>query len=213
MPHDSEKHLTAATEAPVALPTYPAVSHAPRRPQACKPLARADARSRQQFYVTFPSPVDSQFGSSALTRHSAISFATRNRLWDSFFGLSAGPHRSNEYTERNNHSLEVDSGPEVTTKYLFWYGFVFPVFWLIGILILFISLRPEDAAHMDLSNSMSTPSIAQSNISSTDWELARTIERQWAYRCAIAFALFLFVPAGVVLMLWTAHVGVFLDYA
>ncbi|KAG8728948.1 hypothetical protein FRC12_021371, partial [Ceratobasidium sp. 428] len=146
--------------------------YAPRSPSIYLPRTHNNARPFREFHVTLPAPVHLPAGSITHARRSDISFATRDQLWNSFFGLSRRSHSNFKNTEADKSSPKAGREPKTATEYLFWYGFAFPLFWLIGIVVLFTPLRPrEDAIRMTANECHSTLSAAQSDAGSTDWAL------------------------------------------
>ncbi|KAG8682243.1 hypothetical protein FRC09_016901 [Ceratobasidium sp. 395] len=207
-----DEHRGAPLQAQMKAPLCSVAQYAPRSPSSYLPRAHNNARPSREFHVTLPAPVHLRAGPITHARRSDVSFATRDQLWDSFFGLSRRPYSDFKNTGTDKSSPKAGREHKTATEYLFWYGFAFPLFWLIGTVVLFTPLRPpEDATRMTANECPSTLSAAQSDAGSTDWALVRVVERRWAYLCAIAWTCLL--AGAVVVALWTARVGVFANRA
>ncbi|EPQ53537.1 hypothetical protein GLOTRDRAFT_45136 [Gloeophyllum trabeum ATCC 11539] len=81
------------------------------------------------------------------------------------------------YTESRNEE------PTTLAKYMFLYGFLFPPFWIIGTLILFLSLSAPAEWHAE------KPEMERQEL----LNIMRRTEVRWAKRCAFALVLLLLV--------------------
>ncbi|KAB5592240.1 hypothetical protein CTheo_4337 [Ceratobasidium theobromae] len=145
----------------------------------------------------------------------------RNQALAEFFGETATPppeHAVTRSRRRRNDSTRGEmfanfSEPDTIAKYLFWYGFVFPPFWAIGTIVLFLPMResenigPEMAEVGGHAPMSSNPRAA--NLSSRYLTLVRVTERRWARRCAFAWVSTLLLITVLVIGLWIGRVGVF----
>ncbi|CAE6538188.1 unnamed protein product [Rhizoctonia solani] len=107
--------------------------------------------------------------------------------------------------------------PETVAKYLFYYGFVFPPFWLFGACILFIPPRsPSDSGPTSTEVGM-TGNRRSSVLSQGDTGRSRGLlslhmqvtERRWGFRCLYAWITLVICIVGLVVGLWAGRVGTF----
>ncbi|KAG2126259.1 uncharacterized protein EDB93DRAFT_1156452 [Suillus bovinus] len=73
-------------------------------------------------------------------------------------------------------SPDADNKPIILTRYLFSYGFFFPIFWIVGIAIIFSPLRPTPEWGMGKSEEERQRLLAEMRVS----------ELKWAKRCLYA---------------------------
>ncbi|KIM32952.1 hypothetical protein M408DRAFT_326644 [Serendipita vermifera MAFF 305830] len=87
---------------------------------------------------------------------------------------------------------------QTMARYLFFYGFLFPPFWILGSLILVTPLTPDPSWHAEKDQK------TIENILS----VMRVVERRWAWRCVIALStLILLVLIIVGSVLLAQHFG------
>jgi hypothetical protein len=91
------------------------------------------------------------------------------------------------------------SEPRTFAQDLFYFGFIFPLFWVVGALIMCISLKPvpEEICGKSLEEQ------------AAQLEIVRKVELKWARRSLYAFCSFLFLIGTLIGALAAAHVGVF----
>ncbi|KAG8976130.1 hypothetical protein FRB90_009302 [Tulasnella sp. 427] len=89
--------------------------------------------------------------------------------------------------------------PITMAKYLFQYGFLFPAFWIIGVMIYFTRLEPTPEAECGKTAAEQADEIA----------LLRKAELKWSKRCAWALLGLIAIIGLIVLICFAAKVGVF----
>ncbi|KAG8954913.1 hypothetical protein FRC04_010397 [Tulasnella sp. 424] len=89
--------------------------------------------------------------------------------------------------------------PQTMAKYLFQYGFLFPPFWIIGVMIFFTRLEPTPEAECGKSAAEQADEI----------ELLRKAELKWSKRCAFALLGLIALVGLIVLICFAAKVGAF----
>ncbi|KAJ6468378.1 hypothetical protein C8R45DRAFT_1055307 [Mycena sanguinolenta] len=165
------------------LPTH--ACHVPAAPSAVAvPLERSSSLH------TTTNPVDDFFG------YSIVSTRTRDSRHDMRISAadSLEPPPYVEAPEYTMHARE----PVTLAMYMFKFGFLFPPFWIIGVIILFSPLRAPPAA---------TPAAAWLP-EKTDAERQviidrmRTAELKWAKRCLYALVAVVLVSAVVAVAVW-----------
>lgn len=107
-------------------------------------------------------------------------------------------------------SYETVEDPVTLASYLFKYGFVFPLFWLIGAFIIISDLHNESSSSSSLESQLTSqppsPTAPKSpyelQLKQEEMALLRLAELKWAWRCAYAFAIWfvLFVTAVAVVL-------------
>ncbi|KAF8603977.1 hypothetical protein BDV93DRAFT_441473 [Ceratobasidium sp. AG-I] len=106
---------------------------------------------------------------------------------------------------------------EVVTlaSYLFKYGFVFPLFWLVGAFIIVSDLQHgADASASALESQPSSPTTPKSpyelQLKTEEMALLRLAELKWAWRCAYAFAIwFVLAITALAVVLGTGCIRLF----
>ncbi|CAE7117176.1 unnamed protein product [Rhizoctonia solani] len=103
-------------------------------------------------------------------------------------------------------SYETVEDPITLASYLFKYGFVFPLFWLVGAFIIISDLHHESCSASYLESQPPSPTapknIYELQLKREEMALLRVAELKWAWRCAYAFAIWfaLAVIASLVLV-------------
>ncbi|KZT28173.1 hypothetical protein NEOLEDRAFT_1109686 [Neolentinus lepideus HHB14362 ss-1] len=132
---------------------------------------------------------------------SASTDGTTNPL-DEFFGVTRpvsliGTHESRHdsaaelpppYESLPAYSESRDEEPVTLAMYLFKFGFLFPPFWIVGTLILFLSLSAPTDWHSEKPENQRQELL----------DIMRRTEVKWSKRCAFALVLLL-VVVGVAL--------------
>jgi len=80
-------------------------------------------------------------------------------------------------------------------RYLFFYGFLFPPFWILGSLILVTPLTPDPSWHAEKDEK------TIENVLS----VMRVVERRWAWRCVMAISTLLVLILVIVGSVLLAH--------
>ncbi|KAF8603924.1 hypothetical protein BDV93DRAFT_522728 [Ceratobasidium sp. AG-I] len=201
----------------MARPPCPAPPYTSRRPPIYTPTP--DERLRTEIYISLPVPArlaPLRSESSDAIGRSESPFTAQGRAWDTFFGRSGRSNSSREKgPSRRVMGEEASSEPETMAKHLFWYGFAFPLFWLLGIFVLFSpleSLEDPVSISIDVASTSSITSTTPRRIHTEDLDLMRATERRWALRCCLAWFGFLLIIALVIVILWMAHVGPFASH-
>ncbi|CAE6473659.1 unnamed protein product [Rhizoctonia solani] len=90
-------------------------------------------------------------------------------------------------------SYETVEDPVTLASYLFKYGFVFPLFWLVGAFIIISDLHHEATSGSSLESQSTSPTapknIYELQLKREEMALLRLAELKWAWRCAYAFAI------------------------
>ncbi|CAE6481380.1 unnamed protein product [Rhizoctonia solani] len=90
-------------------------------------------------------------------------------------------------------SYEAVEDPITLASYLFKYGFVFPLFWLVGAFIIISDLHHESTSSSYLESQPPSPTalkdIYELQLKREEMALLRLAELKWAWRCAYAFAI------------------------
>ncbi|KAJ6466541.1 hypothetical protein C8R47DRAFT_1153613 [Mycena vitilis] len=154
------------------------------------PSAAVTHLERSSSVQSTTNPVDDFFGyalASSRTRDSR-----HDRRISAADSLAPPPYlEAPEYTETARE-------PDTLAMYLFKFGFLFPPFWIMGVIVLLSPLRAPPAA---------TPSAAWLP-EKTDAERQviinrmRTAELKWAKRCLYALTAFVLVAVVVALAIW-----------
>ncbi|KAG8745272.1 hypothetical protein FRC10_008445 [Ceratobasidium sp. 414] len=101
-------------------------------------------------------------------------------------------------------SYETVEDPVTLASYLFKYGFVFPLFWLVGAFIIISDLQqdPNSLSHVEAPPSSPQKSPYELQLKREEIALLRLAELKWAWRCAYAFAIWftLFIIALAVVI-------------
>ncbi|KAF8323052.1 hypothetical protein DL93DRAFT_2070477 [Clavulina sp. PMI_390] len=105
--------------------------------------------------------------------------------------------------EKSNRRTS-DDGPEPKTlaRSLFFYGFVFPLFWLVGACILFADLRYHQTAE-EMAEDSRTPEERVA-----DLKVLRAAEVRWAFYSFYAITL-LVLAVVIALLVWASVTGRF----
>jgi len=124
--------------------------------------------------------------------------AQQDQLAD-FFGAKRGPrtrtavpppYSSEADLKEKLPSYDTKGEPETLARFMFLYGFLFPPFWFMGIVILFSELRPS----VDWEIGRSEKEQAQL------LDSLRTTEVKWAKRCIWALITFFLILSVVVVV-------------
>ncbi|CAE6388648.1 hypothetical protein RSOLAG22IIIB_12432 [Rhizoctonia solani] len=91
-------------------------------------------------------------------------------------------------------SYEAVEDPITLASYFFKYGFVFPLFWLVGAFIIISDLHHESTSSSSYLESQPPSPTAPKDIyelqlKREEMALLRLAELKWAWRCAYAFAI------------------------
>ncbi|KAG8682244.1 hypothetical protein FRC09_016902, partial [Ceratobasidium sp. 395] len=117
-------------------PTYPAP---PYYSSGRPPIYSPEPASGRELRIEFPPPIRS-------TRSSSTTNTTVTEIYglpqNSFSGQMSSSQRVLRELREDKHLLHEDPPLEKTARYLFWLGFVLPLLWAIGSLLLF--LRPGE---------------------------------------------------------------------
>ncbi|KIO33794.1 hypothetical protein M407DRAFT_240932 [Tulasnella calospora MUT 4182] len=89
--------------------------------------------------------------------------------------------------------------PPTMAKYLFKFGFMFPPFWIIGIMIFFTRMEPTPESECGKTAAEQADEIA----------LLRKAELKWSKRCAYALLSLIALVGLIVLICFGAKVGAF----
>ncbi|KAH7334538.1 hypothetical protein B0J17DRAFT_720929 [Rhizoctonia solani] len=105
-------------------------------------------------------------------------------------------------------SYETVEDPVTLASYLFKYGFVFPLFWLVGAFIIISDLHHESCSESYLEAQPPSPTapknIYELQLKREEMALLRLAELKWAWRCAYAFGIWF----SFVLILLAVLIGV-----
>lgn len=205
---------------PMAHSSHPAPSSTSRPPPLQTINTSSSNNSRYAIRVKLPIPARTKARQpTSANPQSPSLLAAQGRAVDQFFGQPSS--RRDKRPRRESRSIFANnSEPETVAKYLFWYGFVFPPFWVIGTFILFIPLRapdPQSGAEAGvMSSTISSTNTSRrtrtsSILGSRELALMRITERRWGRRCVYAWVLFMLAVAGVIVALRIARLGVFSD--
>ncbi|CAE6431075.1 unnamed protein product [Rhizoctonia solani] len=110
-------------------------------------------------------------------------------------------------------SYETVEDPVTLASYLFKYGFVFPLFWLVGAFIIISDLHHESSASA-LESQLPSPTTPKNmyelQLKREEMALLRLAELKWAWRCAYAFAIwFALVIVALAVLLGTGCIRLF----
>ncbi|KAF8711811.1 hypothetical protein RHS03_01402, partial [Rhizoctonia solani] len=90
-------------------------------------------------------------------------------------------------------SYETVEDPVTLASYLFKYGFVFPLFWLVGAFIIISDLHHESTSGSSLESAPASPTAPKNayelQLKREEMALLRLAELKWAWRCAYAFGI------------------------
>jgi hypothetical protein len=153
---------------------------APQLQQPSPAISRDYQRSPACSFTKGPCPTDNVVNLSRLSLSSATS------------SLPPSYHRSLD-EESAVPSYGEEQEVQTMARYLFFYGFLFPPFWLLGSLILVIPLTPDPSWHAEKEQA------TIENILS----VMRVVERRWAWRCVMALSsliLLILIVVGSVLL-------------
>lgn len=155
---------------------------APELQQPSPALSRDYQRSPAASFSKGPSPTDNVVDLSRLS----LSSATHS--------LPPPYHRSlDEESAVPGYGEEQEV--QTMARYLFFYGFLFPPFWILGSLILVTPLTPDPSWHAEKEQE------TIENILS----IMRVVERRWAWRCVMAFSSLLVLILVIVGSVLLAH--------
>ncbi|QRW24486.1 hypothetical protein RhiXN_11398 [Rhizoctonia solani] len=141
---------------------------------------------------------------------------------DNFFGPTPQHPRSVDLEKQSAEPLNIFANqkePETVSKYLFYYGFVFPPFWLFGACILFVAprssadSRPAPAEVTGAGNPRSSM-FSQGGTGRSRRLLSlhmQVTERRWSLRCLYAWITLVICIVGLIIGLWAGRVGSFAD--
>ncbi|RDX50308.1 hypothetical protein OH76DRAFT_469268 [Lentinus brumalis] len=174
-------------------PATPELDIEAQLPQLTPARTNSPRAQRSSFDEPAADAVDAFFG---------VSYASRSRRTLSLTGTRDSRHDElrqstsveSEAPPSYSDSLEPPAYTHVSDQptlamYLFQFGFLFPLFWLAGSLILLSPLRaPEDWES-------SKPEVERQEII----ESMRRTELKWARRCLVALSIFTLMIAAIVL--------------
>ncbi|KDQ60417.1 hypothetical protein JAAARDRAFT_153034 [Jaapia argillacea MUCL 33604] len=166
---------------------------------------RAVATHSSSHSQTFD-PIDDFFGTSS--RASTSSRGTHDSRHDdgaaSTFSTGDIPP---PYEPQHHYDADVEMGlpaydsqeePATLAMYLFKYGFLFPPFWLLGAIILFLSLSAPSDFHPHKTEQERNEML----------DVMRKTEVKWGRRCAVALLVLLLVVGVVVGLVVSVKLGV-----
>ncbi|KAG8709130.1 hypothetical protein FRC09_000849 [Ceratobasidium sp. 395] len=145
-----------------------------------------------------PSPQDAVFSNIVPARTEEVDQLERALAEAGFLSLDALAARRQgdappQYDVPPAPSYETVEDPVTLASYLFRYGFVFPLFWLVGAFIIVSDLQHDTSS---LSNTEAQPSSTTTpkspyelQLKGEEMALLRLAELKWAWRCAYAFAI------------------------
>ncbi|CAE6433911.1 unnamed protein product [Rhizoctonia solani] len=143
-----------------------------------------------------PAPQDAVFSNIIPARTSeaedlaqalvAMGFITSDRAQ-----APAGPESPPYYQPAPSYETVED--PVTLASYLFKYGFVFPLFWLVGAFIIISDLHHESCSESYLEAQPPSPTapknVYELQLKREEMALLRLAELKWAWRCAYAFGI------------------------
>ncbi|KDN40559.1 hypothetical protein RSAG8_08031, partial [Rhizoctonia solani AG-8 WAC10335] len=111
-------------------------------------------------------------------------------------------------------SYETVEDPITLASYLFKYGFVFPLFWLVGAFIIISDLHHESSSLSYLESQPPSPTapkdVYELQLKREEMALLRLAELKWAWRCAYAFAIWsALIIVALAVMIGTGCVQLF----
>ncbi|CEL56769.1 hypothetical protein RSOLAG1IB_08071 [Rhizoctonia solani AG-1 IB] len=141
---------------------------------------------------------------------------------DNFFGPAPQRQRSVDIEKQSSEPrniFEREKEPETVSKYLFYYGFIFPPFWLFGACILFVGSRSLSDSRPTSAEVGAVDNPRSSMLSQGGTRRSRRLlslhmqitERRWSFRCLYAWVTLVVCIVGLVVGLWAARVGSFAD--
>ncbi|CUA77683.1 hypothetical protein RSOLAG22IIIB_06719 [Rhizoctonia solani] len=188
------------------------------------PLSDADSGPggfpETPVHVTLPAPARTSTRSKPRASTERQSAPNGRQLdLESFFGpppeLPPTGSEKPDSDPRNVFAHEPE--PNTVSKYLFWYGFACPLFWLFGAIIFFTAPRPlansrRTSADVEASGNPISSMFAQGG-SRNSWRLrslhVQLVERRWSLRCLYAWITLLVLIFCLVIGLWAGRVGTF----
>ncbi|KDQ61529.1 hypothetical protein JAAARDRAFT_66628 [Jaapia argillacea MUCL 33604] len=108
------------------------------------------------------------------------------------------PQDSDADLEMGLPSYDAQEEPDTLAMYLFKYGFLFPPFWLLGTIILFLSLTAPSDFHPHKTERERNEIL----------DVMRKAEVKWGRRCAVALVVLVVVVALVVGLVVSIKLGV-----
>ncbi|KAG9125219.1 hypothetical protein FRC07_008540 [Ceratobasidium sp. 392] len=166
-----------------------------------------------------PSPQDAVFSNIVPARTDEIDQLERALAEAGFLSLGdlAARRRGEappQYEVPPAPSYETVEDPVTLASYLFKYGFVFPLFWLVGAFIIISDLQQDSNSLSNVEAQPSSPTTPKSpyelQLKREEMALLRVAELKWAWRCAYAFAVwFAFVITVLAVIIGTGCVRLF----
>ncbi|KAJ1301452.1 hypothetical protein OPQ81_008710 [Rhizoctonia solani] len=110
-------------------------------------------------------------------------------------------------------SYESVEEPITLASYLFKYGFLFPLFWLVGAFIIISDLQHESSPstlEAQPPSPTAPKNIYELQLKREEMALLRLAELKWAWRCAYAFAVwFALILVGLAVLIATGVIDLF----
>ncbi|CAE6437835.1 unnamed protein product [Rhizoctonia solani] len=171
-------------------------------------------------HVTLPAPARTSTRQKPQSHVQSAPSSDSQRLdLESFFGpppeLPPVGTEKQESDPRRVFAREPE--PDTVSKYLFWYGFACPLFWLFGAIIFFTAPRPSSdsrrtSTDVETSGNPISSMFAQGGTRNS-WRLrslhVQLAERRWSLRCLYAWITLLVFILCLILGLWAGRVGTF----
>ncbi|KAJ7163929.1 hypothetical protein C8R43DRAFT_258210 [Mycena crocata] len=169
----------------------------------------------------FPTPIDCHVSapSAAMTQlERSSSFQNTTNPIDDFFGYTLASSRTRESRHDHRRISVAESvapppyveAPEYTQRprepvtlamFLFKFGFLFPPFWIMGVIIL---LSPLRAPPVDTPSTAWLPEKTEAE-RQVIIDRMRTAELKWAKRCLYALVAFVLIVAVTAVAVWATH--------
>ncbi|KAG8708975.1 hypothetical protein FRC08_018604 [Ceratobasidium sp. 394] len=146
--------------------------------------------------LTPPTPQDAVFSNIVPVRTGEVDQLERALADAGFISLGdlAAQRQGNappQYYAPPAPSYETVEDPVTLASYLFKYGFIFPLFWLVGAFIIISDLQQDSNSLSNVEAQSSSPpkSPYELQLKREEMALLRLAELKWAWRCAYAFAI------------------------
>ncbi|KDN40593.1 hypothetical protein RSAG8_08065, partial [Rhizoctonia solani AG-8 WAC10335] len=172
-------------------------------------------------HVTLPSPARTSTRQKPQPTVQSQSTPTDSQRLDleSFFGPPPvlPPVDSEKQVSDPRNVFAREPEPDTVSKYLFWYGFACPLFWLFGSIIFFTSPRPSSGSRPPSTAVGATDNPRSSVLSQGGMGSGRRLrslhmqvaERRWSLRCLYAWIILIIFIVCLMLGLWAGRVGAF----
>ncbi|CAE7188078.1 unnamed protein product [Rhizoctonia solani] len=202
--------------------TNPSPPHMMQEPPLCVVDSGSGGFSGPPVHVTLPAPARTSTSRkpqpTSRNQSPPISDTQRVDLIETFFGPPPDlPPTSSEKRESDPRRVFArEAEPDTVSKYLFWYGFACPLFWLFGTIIFFTAARssPESRRTSTDIEATDDPMPSVFGRSTKDGRRLRSLhlqvaERRWSLRCLYAWVTLLVFIVCLVLGLWAGRIGTF----